>query len=401
MRSFLTFLFTLLFLSNGIRALEIEVSEKLVNAFKTIKKIEKAGGFELVKVEAPREKDYNFCVSCEDVSSLVTEVNLILQKVAEEEQKKGTDEDLVEKVSGLDALYHYTFNEYSILSRDRCKRFVDSNGDEGEKNVDLSNAVVLISDEIPLKNLNALQIVNGKKRTYFYRGKNVDKNLIIRIDVHGDENAKVTYYKLKERPSKAKSSNKKSKKKKKKEKWELWASSNESTESLDSSKEHLEYGAGFSIEHKDNIPKKLTLIEGSSYVTVAELFSLKTKTEISTKTQEVSLSVGDSKGIDYAQFQLDKDVLELKIPGEIDIFSSKLKLKTMYSVNTKDEQNMEFSIDGEEGSTTSLTLNRNDLGDSGSLTRTTVLGDGHRISLQLTSGEGIETKAWVKYKLAF
>ncbi|PIK15470.1 hypothetical protein [Halobacteriovorax sp. JY17] len=394
------FIFSLAIQSNCFgEETSVDLSGSLKEAYKTLREIRDAGGFELVEVPEEKERDFNICVSCSEVSSLVKEVNKALMVLAEDEDRKDPSKRTVEKVSGLDALYHYTYDDRAPFSRAKCTRYLDENSMKSD--IDLSDSKVLFSNEIPIGSLNALIIRDGIKRTYFYRGKEEDRETIIRLDIHGDEKAKITYYKVKE----AKILNVSDKKevkppKKTTEKWEVWSGSE--PEGVSQKSEHLNYGVGFSVEHRNRLPKKLTLVKGSSMTSVGNLFAVKTDTEISSKKQTAAVAISSTKGEDFARLELDKDVLELKVPARIDLLDSGLKLETEYSINSKDEQKLSFVLNGEKGASTSLVFERDELrGNSGSLNRNQRISEGQTISLQLKGREDGQNEAWLRYSLAF
>lgn len=379
----------------------VDLKKELRQAYDTIRQIKKSGGFELVAIPEEDKPNKGFCVSCDSLSPLVTEVNKIILKVAEAEEEKDPDKRLLETVSGLDALYHYTYSEEFMSDDISCVRFDDSGTNQNNKDIDLSQTTILVSSEIPVEKINALQVKDEEKRTYFYRGKNDDNNIIIRIDVHDQEKAKVTYYKMKESLLADLNKPEKEKGKKKDKKWELWASSTDPEESNQKGEDRVDYGAGISIEHSNNIPKKLTLIKGSSYTTVADIFAIKTSSEISTKKQRVSMSISSTEGDDFAKVDIDKDFAELEIPMELDILDSGLKVNTRYSVNTKNEQKVYLTLDGEQGSSTSLILQRDAKGNSASFNRTQNLSKSQKVSLQVKSEQIGQSEAWLRYELAF
>ncbi|GEM_PF-6292578 len=381
--------------------IDTDLKNEIMEAYETYKEIKKAGGFEVVPLPELQRTDEKLCIYCDSLTPLIEDVNEIILKTAEIEDAKNPENRTLEQVSGFDALYHYTFSENYLTGESTCERFDDSINNENVEDIDLEKSTILISDQIPIEKINAIQIRDKKKRTYFYRGEGEDKNIIIRIDVHDSEKAKVTYYRLKKKL--IDNSNKEKKKKSDKEdSWELWASSSdEDEEVVDSSSDKVDYGVGISIEHKNNIPKKLTLVKGKSFTSVAEIFAVKTESEISTKKQQVSMSIASREGDDFAKIDLEKDHAELQIPMSIDILDSGLKLKTKYSITSNKEQKVYFSLDGEKGASTSLVLKNDISGTSAELSRTQKFGESQMVSFQIVGERYGEKEAWLRYELAF
>lgn len=382
---------------------ESSLKREIREVYETYKEIKKSGGFEIMPLEEEERLDPGVCVSCDTLSPLVAEINKIVLKTAENEDEKNPELRTIEKVSGFDALYHYTFNQDFLTDEIECERFNDSNNISKDFEIDFEKSLVLISNEIPIENINALQIRDNKKRTYFYRGQGEDNNIIVRIDVHDSENVNVQYFKVKRNLLENTSKDKKKKKSKKEKKWELWASSSddEETDEDEAIGDRVDYGAGISIEHNDNIPKKLTLIKGSSYTTVADIFAIKTESEISTKKQIVSMSVSSTDGDDFAKIDLEEDFAELQIPMSVDITNSGLKLNTRYSINSEKEHKVHLTLDGELNSSTSLVFQKDVRGNSIALNRIQRIGSSQEISIQVQGGGVGQSEAWLRYKLAF
>ncbi|CBW26319.1 putative exported protein [Halobacteriovorax marinus SJ] len=403
---YIVFFLCLVLIPLRASAIDIKISEDLREAYDMYREIKKAGGFELVEVPKESVRETALCVSCHKLSGLTKEVNKVLLALAENEDKLDPSKRTVEEVEGLSALYHYTLSEGDFFKESVCERFDDSHNREFDENIDFSRAHILASNEIPIANLNSFHLRDGKKRTFFYKAKG-EEDLYIRIDVHDQEKARITYYKL--NTVAASGSNgagssvaqEPARKKKKRESWSLWTGSSEDDEPQTESESHISYGAGVSIEHKDHLPRKLTLIKGNSFTTLGSALGVKTSTELSTKEQVASISLSSSKGDDYAKLELDKDVLELQVPTKVDILDSGLKLETVFSMNSNEEQEVSFSLAGERRASTSLILRRDERGNSGTLARTQRFGESQSLSVQFTGGDSRSNEAWIRYELAF
>lgn len=371
--------------------------------YKTLREVYKDGGFELVKDEErtrERKKDsgMNLCVSCSELSELVKVVNKSVMKLAIQEDELDPSKRLVEKVSGLDALYHYTYDDSALFSRAKCDRFTHISSDDYEEDdLNLSESKIIFSNDVPVHKINALILMDGKKRSYFYRGKDEDSDIIVRIDVHDKESAKVTYYKF-VKPKLSFVSKSEKPKVKKEETWKLW--SGEDVEDRD--KEHVGYGLGVSIEHRSNIPRKLTLIKGSSITSFSEGLAVKTEAELSTDKQVASIALGAVEGNDFAKIELDKDVAELKFPTRFDLTSVGVKMEAEYSINTEDRQRFSLSLFNGSGTSTKILLEEDEEGvRTGSLLQSHRVSNRQSISLQVEGGESSENKAWLRYNIIF
>ena len=380
-----------------------DLSGDIKDIYKTLREIRKSGGFELVEnpdIKHEKETDslMNVCISCSGFSSLVKTVNKITMKLAKQEDKKNPSSRLVEQVSRLDAIYHYTYDDRAFFQKGKCRRFTHANSGEYEDDLDLSESKIVFSNEIPIRDINALMIFDGKKRTYFYRGRYNEEDIIVRLDIHDESMANITYYKF-VAPELSYVSKSEAPKKKSTDKWELWSGEEDT---VDKKTEHMNYGLGFSIEHRSSVPTKLTLIKGSSLTSVSDSFAIKTDTELSSKKQVASVALSTTKGDDYAKLELDKDVAEIMIPGRFDILGTGMQLETEYSINTKERQKVSLSLSGEDKATTRIIFERDEFGsNSGSLLRTQNISDKQTVSFQLKSGHSTEDQAWIRYKLSF
>ncbi len=379
--------------------------------FKTVRKAYKMQRAERKNKEDSMSgvKEFELCIGCVQTKSLTKEVNKILFVLSEQEEKKNPKNQSLEAVEGLEAMFHYTMKPSVFGEKADCYKQRDGFHNSTLGDFEDIQSQIVFSKDIDLSKVEALHIRSGVKKTYYYRAKAPHRDIVVRLDIHGDDQAKITYYKMDMTKSlKAEIVSEKSKKvhaekrKKTKKQAETWgAFSNGVREAGETDDDYADFGMGFSLEHKNNLPRKLTLLKGSSNTPITSDISFKSKAEVSSKRVGAQVSLADKKGEDYVSLRVKTDEAEIVIPTTIDLFLSDLVVEAEFSATTNEEQRMRFNLAGEQDRRTTLEFQNSRSGSSVALERRYQISNAQSFSVKLATGSDSESSAFLRYQLSF
>ncbi|WP_127715944.1 hypothetical protein [Halobacteriovorax sp. HLS] len=407
------FLFKLFISFSAIGLLNIDADSLLTKDefFKVAKKAYKELKVER-KEEARLEREHqieklDLCVGCLETKKLTFQVNKILHVLARDIDRADPSQRSIEKVESLDAMYHYVMDN-SDSDQPKCFKFQDGfNRSFMQYNFarfDEESSDLIFDNSIPLSTVQSIHFRDNKRRIYFYRAAPPNRDTVVKIEVNGSEKAIVSYYKVKkdadfiraeknEKELKELASRSKPSKIEVSE-WGLWDDDDTPNKS-----DYVNYGLGLRYEQKDYVPRSLTLIKGESLTPISELFSLKTKTEVSSKKVKSSLALTNERGKEYFEVEVDPKKAELIVPGKIDLFSSQYKLKSELVLNTDNEQKINFEVLGDKRHRNKISIINTTRGTAYSVESLHELSEGQTFSIQLRDDPDSEESIMLRYEL--
>jgi hypothetical protein len=405
-RALLLFSFFLSSMSFSQQMSDKDFLKLIVDTYKEQRKENK----ERVRLKRARElADENICVGCLEIDNLVFHVNKALYYVAEEEERKNPKNRTIERVESLEAMYHYTMST-NKLGEQECRKSIDGFKGEYLGIFDEEESDLLFSNMVPIGALQAAHIRNGEKKIYYYRGAAPDRNVVVKVEVDGSDRAKVSYFKVvedddfkvalrteEERKEMVKQAEiARIKREKEEQRWGSWI---EGTTGDD--KDYVTFGAGFDVEHRDYLPRKLTLLKGHSNLVITDDLNLKTKTEVSSKDIETTLSLANDKGRHYLELGFDPSGAEISVPTKFDLFETDYAIKAAFSANTDREQKLSFELLGTEDSMNKLEVKNSTRGTGFMVERIHDLDNKQTVSLKFGHDSDNGNSAFVRYVLRF
>lgn len=365
--------------------------------------------------DALANAQFELCIGCIETRSLTEEVNKVLFKLSKQEEKKDPSKRSLEIVEGLEAMFHYTMKPSGIGQGQTsdCSKGLDGfiNSEFGKFNETQSQ--VVFSKNVDIGRIEALHLRNGPKKTYYYRAKPPHRDIVVRVDVHGDEQARITYYKMEmtellQDEIRAENEHIRiaaeiaAENKDKKNSIESWGAFSDSVRDEDETDEdYVDFGVGFSLEHKNNLPRKITLLKGSSVTPVSDNVFFKSSAEVSTKKVGANFSLAGKGGDDYVRLKMKTNEAELSIPTTIDIFSSDVFLEAELSATTNNEQRLRFNLAGEKDRRTSLEFQNSKDGGNVALERNYQIDEKQSFSVKLGADTEGQSSGFLRYTLTF
>lgn len=246
----------------------------------------------------PVDVEQGLCIECDQILELTSEVEDVLRASGEAPQE-------VEELAVVSAYLRYV-NE---AGQPDCVAYQDQSWSEEFRTADLDSAIVLFTGEFDLDRLRSWHITGGNFAglgrpgdTVFLRGRGDDHNLFVRVDLatEYDGKPKVTIYKLRNvRVDLAETPNEKRDRDNPlpslgtapswRPGWQEDGVYNGSLSINPSEVTTLRIGP--SLEMKDYLPKKLTLIEFKTVQQLNENNNLEVTGEVSTRRKEARFKV--------------------------------------------------------------------------------------------------------------
>lgn len=293
-----------------------EVDRKLhFSEIKNLYKQARAEGKRQKKIEEENRKNqtshakYNpnelICVSCNELLPLIRNINFIMNKMIVDKTIDESKVGALESIEQLEALYSLVESELANSGEVQCEvmtsdiRFLVNK----ENLIKDSELEEIFSFNIPLDKINAFHFRDRKekRKIYYYRAKKPYDNVIIKITVPKDGEARVQYFTdgiitpkiVLSNEEKEKLRQDEEKKKEEKLKKDTYGYATEFGDKKSDDYMRL----GLEVETSDYyIPKKLKILEAKGKLELTGGYKIRGEAEISDRDQEAQATL--SKGND-------------------------------------------------------------------------------------------------------
>lgn len=295
------------------------------------------------------EGDDSICIECPRATRLTKQVNDVLKAMAKDPALASTD--LVEQIGGLEAMYSVVMAVDQRSKSVRCERR-ETNVYEmlsPDNKFEDNKSVLVMTRNIDARHISSIQLRRpGEKNIYYYRGKGLNRNRIVRVVVDDKNQAKVDYFVMRtidsdrvrdqalieshkkfDSKSVPTPEEKKCETKKNDRIHGYYESFDSATDPCQNPDDRLKVNYGVAVETNGaNLPKRIVLLEAEGKMKVTEGLQATMKGEVSTRRREVQVGLTDDKNDPYLKGKLDdQGRVEVGVPYKFNVYATDILIK--------------------------------------------------------------------------
>lgn len=302
-------------------ALASEEMDSLREAYKFVRQARR----ELKKQQA-QERDLQaednlvVCIQCPQINGLVGDINKAMGQLVKDGQIEISERGALEEIERLEAMYYIVENDMEVR-RMKGDDFVEPCGfyqldiylqEINNTPIRPEELTEIFSFNVDLNKINSIHYRRRDEhgRYYFYRAAPPDQDKIIRVHLPREGQATVTYFQRGTLPAPYESDYMKRfhRERLSEEQRALLEAESGSENKLAVEKvygldywgelghyksESSEWTYGVAVAHKDNLPRRILLLQGRDETELFEGLKMKTEVEVSDRDQEVNVAFGD------------------------------------------------------------------------------------------------------------
>lgn len=291
------------------------------------------------QIQRQEEENLVVCIQCPKINGLVGDINKAMERMVEQGDIPMSERGALEEVEKLEAMYYIVENDLDVRAKmgndtiqEPCSFYqldvyLRTINQEPLRPSELTEIFTINIDRQQIDSINSIHYrsPDEKGRYYIYRAAPPNQDKIIRVHLPRDGQPTVTYFQMGQMPTPEESDfiRKRLKRQTQKDIESSVETDPDGEESLEVEKiygmeywgslgqyrsESSKWTYGVAMAHKDNLPRRILLLQGEDETKLTESMKVRTEVEVSDRDQEVNFSLSDT----------DREYLRLKAEADGD-----------------------------------------------------------------------------------
>ncbi len=297
-----------------------ETLDELQEAYKLVRQARREMKRQQANQAPQPPEELVVCIQCPQINGLVGDINRAMGRMVENGQIELSERGALEEIEKLEALYYIVENDLEVRQlqgddsiQEPCSFYqldiyLQNISSEPLRPSELTE---IFSFDIPLHQISSLHYRRRDElgRYYFYRAAPPDQDKIIKVHLPREGRPTVTYYQMGMMPSPSDSDYMRERHRRQVERDlenSLTAEEGEEAREVESiygmeywgnlgqyESESSKWTYGVAVAHKDNLPRRILLLQGEDETQLIGGVRMRTEVEVSDRDQEVQVAFGD------------------------------------------------------------------------------------------------------------